>query len=329
MIILLLGGTAGEERCKPGSYISSIHGRSAARVDKLGIRCTRIGKVGGSPKRDGHGGEGGTPFDDESFATNGRRPVEIRIRSADEVDSIQIKYGNLPVALNCKVAKIEVTDKTINAVHDGVEVIGVSAASSCAPIQQQINLQATRTVTETVGVETTEGGEFNWATEMSVTFTTGISIGTTSEVSVGLTQSFGGSKSWSRAEKKETMTGTENAQGTTVGYQGPGACVVFGFMNRYKIERDDLPVSYHFKCEGGSITPQTGKIKLTSTTFGSANFQDYQFKFNSEADCTSEARSCVAAIKANKVLSNPASLENDFKKCFVKDSGNILTTQRK
>lgn len=320
------GGTAGEEKCPPGSYISSIHGRSAARVDKLGIRCTRFGQTTISPKRDGHGGNGGTEFDDERFGMNGKRPIEIRIRSAAEIDAIQIKYGNMPVALNCKVERIEVTDKNINAVDDGFEVIGMTSGSSCSPLPQQLTLQSTQTLSETVGVDTTEGGEFNWSTQVSLTFTTGVNIGAKSEVSVGLTQSVGGSKSWSHTESKSTSTGTDKSQGVSVSYQGPGACVVVGLMNRYKIERDNLPVLYHFKCEAGSVTPQTGKIKLRSNTFVNSNFQDYQYKFNSEADCKPEARACVAAIKANKVISDPTDLKVKFERCFANSSGNLFAS---
>lgn len=57
---------AGEENCPPGSYICSIHGRTAERVDSLGIRCRKVGQTGISARRDAHGGLGGHPFDDVS-----------------------------------------------------------------------------------------------------------------------------------------------------------------------------------------------------------------------------------------------------------------------
>ncbi|KAJ6649086.1 hypothetical protein Bhyg_04319 [Pseudolycoriella hygida] len=147
------GGTPGEDRCPPGSYISSIHGRSGSRVDQLGIRCTQVGQAGGSPKRDGHGGTGGYLFDDESYSSNYRRPIQIRIRAASRVDAIQIKYGNLPVALNCKVTKVAVTDSNIMAKDDGYEVIGLSSGSTCSNQVQQLTVSKSSSVTETVGAE--------------------------------------------------------------------------------------------------------------------------------------------------------------------------------
>lgn len=322
MSFLLLGGDPGEERCPPGSYISSIHGRSGGMVDKLGIQCTNFGQVVGGQKRDGHGGGGGSPFDDESFATNGKRPVEFRIRSGAKVDSIQIKYGNLPMASKCKVSRIEILDQNFIAVNDGIEVIGLSAASSCAPMLQQLNVQATRTVSETVEVETMEGRELEWSPEVSVAFTIGNNSETKSAVSVGLTQRFGGSNSWSYTEIKNTSTVTELSQvGTTVTYQGPGACLVFGFMNRYRIQRNNVPVLYHYSCEGGSLAPLFGTINFASTTFGSISFQDYQFRFYSEDYCTPEAKACVADMKSDRIIPGPWVLEADFKKCFVENSG--------
>lgn len=311
-----LGGSPGEERCPSGSYIGSIHGRSAARVDKLGIRCVKIGQTGNSPKRDGHGGEGGTPFDDQNFATNGRRPVQIRVRSAWEVDAIQIKYGNMPVTFDCKIARIEVSEQHITAQLDGFEVIGISTGSTCASLQQQLTLQVSQTVTDTVGVETMEGGEFNWSNELSLTITNGVNFGVSTEFSIGLTQSSGGSKSWSRTESKSTANSTEKSHGIVANYQGPGACVVVGFISRFKIQRNNIPVLYHFSCDGGNIAPQAGTITLSSKTFGFASFQDYQYEFKNEADCTSQARACVAAITADNVISDPNILDTQLKKCF-------------
>lgn len=315
------GGEKLTDRCPPGSYIGSIHGKSGSKMDKLGIRCLKVGQAGLSPKRDAHGGSGGGDFDDQNFATRGRRPVEIRIWSGWMVDAIQIKYGNLPVALNCKVAKMEVVDKTIVAESDGIQVIGVTSGTTCSSNEQKLILQNMQGVSETVGVDTTDGGEFNWATTVSISFTTGVSLGVKSTVEVGLQQSFGGSKSWSHTSSTSTTQETQKTQGAEIGYKGPGSCVVIGFMNRYKIVQDDIPVRYHFKCDGGELKPQPGKIKLTSTTYGKADFQDYHFTFKNQELCTDEARSCVSALRATKVISDPKDLRNDFYKCFAPDSG--------
>ncbi|KAJ6649087.1 hypothetical protein Bhyg_04320 [Pseudolycoriella hygida] len=287
------------------------------RVAQLGIRCSRVGQAGGSPKRDGHGGLGGHPFDDESYSSNYGRPIQIRIRASNRVNAIQIKYGNLPVALNCKVTKVAVTDSNIMAQDDGSEVIGLASGSTCSNQVQQLTVSKESSVTETVGVETQEGGEFNWASTLSFSFTTGVNIGAKSEITVGLSQTFGGSHSWSHTSQKSTSTESGGSLGTQVSYQGPGAAIVVGFMTRYKIERDSLPVLYHFTCEAGSLAPKTGTINLNSKSYGKANFEDYYHTFPDTAACTSKSRRCVAAINANSVSASPSRIEENFNKCFV------------
>lgn len=320
------GGTGGkgpfEERCPPGQYISSIHGRSAGKVDALGIRCSKVGQTGGSPKFDAHGGGGGSPFDDESYSRAGMRPVLVKVSSGWEVDSIQMKYGNMPVVFNCRVTDIEVLDKNIKADFDGTEVIGITSGSSCSSITQQLKLDYADTVQETVSVETTEGGEINWGTTVSVSYTTGATeAGVKAEVTIGLSQSVGGSKSWSTSRSTSTTTAAQKAQGTVVSYKAPGACLVVGFLNRYKIQKDKIPVKYHFTCDAGTLEPQSGTIKLTSKTYSKADFQDHQFAFTSVNECTQKARSCVAMVEGRSYISDPTTLGDEFKKCFVPGSG--------
>lgn len=94
------GGGGGDnilqDRCDPGFYIASIHGRCGILVDLLGIRCVQLGQFGSTPNRHGHGGSGGSIFDDAMYSLTGQRPVEIRVWSGHGIDAIQIKYGNMP-----------------------------------------------------------------------------------------------------------------------------------------------------------------------------------------------------------------------------------------
>ncbi|XP_037040289.1 uncharacterized protein LOC119077213 [Bradysia coprophila] len=310
------GGSAGEEKCPPGSYISSIHGRSGERVDALGIRCRRVEETGSGPKRDAHGGNGGYAFDDSSYTTNQRRPVQIRIRHAVEVDMIQIKYGNMPVSMNCKVSNIKVTDQSIIASSDGYAVIGFVTGSTCSMETQSLHISQAATEEETTGVETSEGGELNWSTTVSVGFSFGIDIFAKTEISRELSQSFGGSRSWSQTRSNSSSTGSTSTVGTTVNYQGPGACLLIGTMKRYKIEQNSVPVLYDFKCEGGVSTPKPGTIKLSSTTFDQASFVDLSHSFESVDECSSKARMCVSSIQAGKLISDPWSIKKEFQDCF-------------
>ncbi|KAJ6647410.1 hypothetical protein Bhyg_02632 [Pseudolycoriella hygida] len=255
------GGTKFEEKCPRNSYIASIHGRSGSLVDKLGIRCVKVGQADSTLKRNGHGGDGGIPFDDESFTTRGRRPVEIKIWSGSQVDAIQIKYGNMPMALRCKVAKIETIDQILVA-NDCTKLIGIISASTCPPIEQKLQLQSTQSVSESLDVVSSEGDEFNWQTTVSVNF---LNIGASLEVSV--TQSIGGSKSWSDANTKSETTEkskleadeiTYNSQGVGVGggasfgegiSVGGGVGAAFRLIPRHKIGNEYVPVLYNFQCD--------------------------------------------------------------------------------
>lgn len=94
------GGNPGSVHCPPGQYISSFYGRSGARVDRLGIRCrpqNDMQNVGGDTGT--FGGNGGTSFDDAALS-DGYRIVSIKVRSADELDSIQVTYGNTKISGN-------------------------------------------------------------------------------------------------------------------------------------------------------------------------------------------------------------------------------------
>ncbi len=286
-------------------------------VNSLGIRCRKVGQAGSSASRDAHGGTGGQPFDDVSFEKNKYRPVQIRIAHAERANMIQIKYGNMPVSINCKVTNIAVTDKNIVAKDDGFAVIGFATGSTCSKLAQSLTITQTDTVEESTGVEIGEEKEWNWGTELSIDFTFGLNaFGVKTEVSTGITQSFGGSKTWSSSKTKSTSTGSSSSVGTTVNYQGPGACVAIGVMKRYKIERANVPVMYHFKCDAGTINPQPGSIKLKSTSFTEANFWDYSRQFKTPAECTTKVRQCVTSLKANKIISDPEEIRTKFHNCF-------------
>lgn len=92
------GGKAGSAHCPPGQYISSFYGRSAARVDRLGIRCRPQNDMRSIGTENGvFGGNGGQSFDDTALS-DGHKIVSIKVRSADELDSIQITYGNTKIS---------------------------------------------------------------------------------------------------------------------------------------------------------------------------------------------------------------------------------------
>lgn len=231
---------------------------------------------------------------------------------------VQVKYGNMPVSMNCKVSNIVVTDKSIIAKDDGYAVIGLATGSTCSSQTQSLQLSQAATVEETTGVETSEASELNWSKTLSIGYTFGVdALGIVSQMSLELSQSVGGSQSWSNTRSKSTTTSSTSTVGTQVNYEGPGACLVIGTMKRYKVEQNSLPVLYQFKCEGGVASPQQGTIKLSSTTFDQASFLDFSHKFENAAECPQKARKCVSSIQAGTSISDPWSIKKDFDKCFI------------
>jgi hypothetical protein len=67
--------------------VLGIHGRSGARVDKLGVRC---GKLGSDTMRGPGGGGGGNPFDDTR--PGGQVARGLKGRAGTLVDQIELSY---------------------------------------------------------------------------------------------------------------------------------------------------------------------------------------------------------------------------------------------
>jgi hypothetical protein len=77
--------------------VLGIHGRSGARVDKLGVRCGKLGSQGGVVKivqgdtmRGPGGGGGGNPFDDTR--PGGQVARGLKGRAGTLVDQIELSY---------------------------------------------------------------------------------------------------------------------------------------------------------------------------------------------------------------------------------------------
>ncbi len=314
-----------EENCPKGFYIGSIHGRSEATVYALGIRCVKVGQSNsGGLKCDAHGGSDGEAFDDENYQYKQLRPVNIEVWSSAEVYSIRIKYGNMPIAINCRVTHIEVIDKNIVALADGYEVIGITTGSSCSTSDQLLKLDYSQTISETIGIETTEGSEINWEKELWFSFSSQfVTSGSYSpDITVGLTQLSGGSNSWYSATVKQTTTEFQKSHGTEVTYKAPGAATLVGYVTRYRINQNNVPVLYYSTCDGGSIPPKSGTIKLTSKVHGKTDFLDYQFVFNSTDTCTAKVRNCIRSISGT--VTDPQTLETSFRRCFPAGSGTFF-----
>jgi len=313
------------EKCDDDAYVSSIHGvYNDERVSALGLSCKTIDETDDGRKFEVHGRHAGKEFDDLKYSSDGR-PVEFIIRhNPGVIRAIRVKYGNMPISINCHVARIEVKD-TITADDDGYEVIGVASQTLCENTTMALAISYASTVEESTGVETSDGGEVNWSKSvsfsMSVGVTVGGSIGVASveaslETTVGTESSKGGSRSWSNTQQKSTTNSKTNTVGGTINFSGPVSAIYYGTVHRYKINRDKVPVLYHFKCKAGALTPHPATIKLSRTTYAYGVFDNFSHQFKKTSDCTQAIKDKVAAIKFGKILTSPMIIKERFFKCF-------------
>jgi len=95
------GGTLRSARCNTGEVVTGIFGRSGARIDQLGFRCSQLGVSGapasddvtfsGGASRGGYGGGGGSSFTYNCPA--GEVVVGIGGRYGSRVDAFRVRCG--------------------------------------------------------------------------------------------------------------------------------------------------------------------------------------------------------------------------------------------
>lgn len=312
-------------KCPPGMIVGSFHGKYGASINALGIRCVVYGSTVDYPKYDAQGGTAGIAFDDKKYSLKGLRPVQIIVyHSSNGISGIQVKYGNAKVAANCKVTRIEVIDNSVQATSDGFEVIGVATELSCVTRTQMLKLDSTRARKDDVTVEVSNGGDINWSREVSVSAKTGVDLfGNKAEITIAAAGRAGGASKWSTANSNSSSISTSQFAGTEITYKSPGACIIIGYVDRYKIDRNNVNVLYHYQCESGEMTPELGNIRLKSITYGNSHFYDYQMRLTGENQCTSGLRACLQTLNAAHVVVDDTELLNQFTACFPAGSGQI------
>ncbi|XP_037031159.1 uncharacterized protein LOC119070786 [Bradysia coprophila] len=94
-LVGLVGGandsTCADDKCPKGSYVQSIYGNGSSVLYAFGIKCAEGDQ---SVQSKVHGGDGGTDFDDASFASNGKRLSAIKVWYIDDlISGVQGKYS--------------------------------------------------------------------------------------------------------------------------------------------------------------------------------------------------------------------------------------------
>lgn len=148
--------------CPDYQHISHFNGSASDIINDLNIVCVNksipigfhTGKqyVNGleqndqSTRKDG----GPIPFDDEVYATQGRRrrPVITRFwfdKYKKLVSGMSVKYRDTPVEYKCNVTHIQMLEDDIILKEDSFEVIGFTSGSTCYFSDQQIRLDVQST----------------------------------------------------------------------------------------------------------------------------------------------------------------------------------------
>ncbi len=218
------------------------------------------------------------------------------------------------------VKRIEIFDKSL-AVLEGVRLIGVTTGVTYYADDRVLNLHYERSLEQTIGIETAEGGEFNWGAEVTVGASTGVNIlGHQAEVSLSFTGSVGKSKSWGKTEQTSTTTGRGTSMSQSFKYIGPGAALAYGYVKVYSINRNAVRCRYHVECDSGEKMTKETTIKLKSTSYGMSHFRDVVYRFN-KGICDREDEDCVHALDGAKALNNIDALREQFIACFANGVG--------
>ncbi len=266
-------------------------------------------------------------FDDDCFATNGRRPVRFIVWFDEFVNAIQVQYSNIPVEQDCKVTHVQIDQKDIIFRQFGFEVVGFTFGSTCAPLQQQIHLDVYHGYTESEDVEKGKAQETMEGESLSAEAVFGLDL--QFKASFSATKSLFENAGMIDSKSGQTSLVNEYgfSTGTTIYYEGPGIAIVFGFKAKYDVHgKSDAPVKYNYTCKGGSKEPLLGNGTVLPNIFGNVAFLDYQFTFNTTEECmaSSYSQECVSSIKINNFIPHLDQLENEFFKCFDPDAKKIF-----
>ncbi len=185
----------------------------------------------------------------------------------------------------------------------------------------QVAVSHTKSVEETVGLETTEGTEENWSDSVSVDVSVEGGYGPVSATTtVGYEHSSGGARTWEANNSKSTAKATEDTTEAAYSFSGPGAAIAYEVISEYKTPSTLVPVKLHYKCQDGTIGWHNDTAKYLETSFGHLHTELVAYKLNS-GSCTTAWRQCIRALSAASAVSNPDTLVANFKACFANGVG--------
>ncbi|XP_037030382.1 uncharacterized protein LOC119070179 [Bradysia coprophila] len=340
-------GTTGdfsvEAKCEDNHHISYIRGRAGEFINKIDIVCIKSGEALPTGKVDMSttvGNKNCEPpfrtvvdqhfsndsiktitandFDDECYATNGKRPLKMKVCTKTHVNAIQIIYDAVPVAFNCKPNHIELKD-SVSPRNVGFDVLGYVVGSTCSSLEQKLCLSVEDSNIRSDSASTFISNSHTNDHVLEIGPTGGKWKGVGVEASAHGVINFGYYNNSMLTKTNTRSSEIDKIHSTTIKYQGPSACVLVGFRSRYEVDDRSAKILYRNICERGSVPPTEEILPIYSTFYGNVHFRDFHFSFANKK-CTTNLRLCISRIKLDSSVFHQKRLREklttEVNRCF-------------
>jgi len=222
---------------------------------------------------------------------------------------------------NCRPTKFVVLDNVdLKPQFDGTEIIGLVTGGACIGSgENTLTLDKLQSVTETTGLEFTKTFEQNWGVGIE------IQMGGKTPIfgfikTVTITGSYGQSYSSSRTELKSFSLESSRGTGAWAGWSAPGAALLFGTTDRYKVDKSDVPIMMDYSCASGETYTENTTMELKATKYSTAHFESLTGTFNESAcDADNGLPDCVK--KLAMFIGDIEELRDAFDECFADGKG--------
>ncbi|XP_064644537.1 uncharacterized protein LOC135498253 [Lineus longissimus] len=225
---------------------------------------------------------------------------------------------NTCLYVGCQVRRLEVVNP-IETVDEGKIVIGINSGQTCSSDTSTIKLSRTDSVTRTAAFTIANGRDFNWASSLHVSaeITAGF-LGSGTTLSYGAETTRGGATTIERSETDETSTGSEDTTGYDLTYEGPGAAIIIGTTNRYRLNTNNIDVNVISTCGDGTDWRETRQMNVRGTTYGKAFYRTRRATFL-PGRCGPESDNCIDSISGGN---NADTIFRHFQNC-IGDAGDV------
>ena len=235
----------------------------------------------------------------------------------------------------CILNKVEVLDKKgeLEPRYTGTEIIGSQSSGSCyGPAEHEIELTQLNAVEEKVSLTISEENEKNWDVTVSASVTVDVGfMGTGASFSAGMEMGGGGAITMGTSKTTETTTIKENEHTQVAQFPVPGAGILYGIVDRFEVDKADIPVKVHMTCPDGESKILDSFIAMKQVSFGAAHFWSLTGEFTKEA-CIADKNlpDCVDNVRKNfaSFLGQKADIEAAFEACFTDGKGSFTRIQQ-